>query len=79
MTRTLQRIGNSRGLVITRTMMDHLGVTDSVEVTMEEGRIVISPPKGVSPRGRQSFKEAMESTFSQYDSAIARLADAGSK
>jgi len=77
MTRTLQRIGNSRGLVITRTMMDHLGVTDAVEVTMEEGRIVITPPKGTEARRRQSFEEAMEGTFSQYDSAIRRLSDAG--
>jgi hypothetical protein len=57
-------------------MLDHLGVTDAVEVTMEEGRIVITPPKGALPVRRQSFDEAAESTFSQYDTAMERLADA---
>ena len=76
MTRNLQKIGNSRGLVLTRTMLDHLGVIDSVDVTMEEGRIVICPPTGLGPR-RQRFEEAKESTFAQYDSAMQRLASAG--
>ena len=76
MTRTLQKIGNSRGLVMTRTMRDHLGVTDSIEVTMEEGRIILTPPKTKSPRTRQNFERAMESTFAQYEPAMRRLADA---
>ncbi len=76
MTRTLQRIGNSKGLVLTRTMLEHLGVTDAVEVTLEEGRIVITAPHGPAPR-RQSFEEAKDATFDQYDSAMKRLADAG--
>lgn len=75
MTRQLQKVGNSRGLVLTRTMLDHLGVTDAVDVTMEEGRIVITPPTGPSPR-RQSFNEASEATFAQYGPAMQRLADA---
>jgi antitoxin component of MazEF toxin-antitoxin module len=76
MTRTLQKIGNSRGLVLTRTMLDHLGITDTVEITLEEGRIVLAPPQGAAPR-RQSFEQASESTFAQYDDAMRRLADAG--
>ena len=76
MTRSLQKVGNSKGLVMTRTMMHHLGVTDSVEVLMEQGRIVITAPQGVSPR-RQSFEEAKDATFAQYDDAMRRLAAAG--
>lgn len=76
MTRSLQKIGNSKGLVMTRTMMHHLGVTDAVEVSMEQGRIVITAPHGPSQR-RQSFEDAKESTFAQYDDALRRLADAG--
>ncbi len=75
MTRALQKIGNSKGLVLTKTMLDHLGVTDAVEVSMEEGKIILSPPKGAAPRRRQSFEEAKNATFAQYDSAMKRLAD----
>ena len=45
MTRSLQKVGNSKGLVMTRTMLEHLGVTDAVEVLIEEGRIVITARK----------------------------------
>ena len=75
MTRALQKVGNSRGLVLTRTMLDHLGVTDAVDVKLEEGRIVISPPSGAAPRRRQAFEEAKRATFAQYDVAMQRLAD----
>lgn len=75
MTRSLQKVGNSKGLVMTRTMLEHLGVTDAVEVLIEEGRIVITAPQGPAPR-RQSFEEAKEATFAQYDAAMRRLADA---
>ena len=75
MTRLLQKMGNSKGLLLTRTMLDHLGVTDSVEVSMEPGRIVITAPH--APRHRQSYEEAKRSSFDQYDEAMRRLADAG--
>lgn len=76
MTRTLQKIGNSKGIVLTRAMLDHLGVTDEVEILMEQGQIRITAPQGRAPR-RQSFEEAKEATFVQYDDAMQRLADAG--
>ena len=76
MTRTLQKIGNSKGVVLTRAMLDHLGVTDEVEILMEQGQIRITAPQGHAPR-RQGFKEAKEATFAQYDEAMQRLADAG--
>lgn len=76
MTRSLQKIGNSKGLVMTRLMLEHLGVTDAVEVSMEQGRIVISAPQPPAPRRRQSFEEAKEATFAQYDDTLRRLADA---
>ena len=73
MTRTLQKIGNSKGLLLNRTMLDHLGVSDTVDVRLEEGRIVITPPQ---PK-RQSFEDASKATFAEYDGAMRRLADAG--
>lgn len=75
MRRLLQKVGNSRGVVLTRMMLDHLGVTDEVEVLIEQGQIRITAPQGHAPR-RQSFEEAKEATFAQYDAAMRRLADA---
>jgi antitoxin component of MazEF toxin-antitoxin module len=76
MTRQLQKVGNSKGIVLTRLMLEHLGVTDEVEVLLEEGQIRITAPRGRAPR-RQHFEEAKEATFAQYDVAMQRLADAG--
>jgi antitoxin component of MazEF toxin-antitoxin module len=76
MTRTLQKIGNSKGIVLTRAMLDHLGVTDQVEILLEQGQIRITAPQGRT-LVRQSFEEAKEATFAQYDHALQRLADAG--
>ena len=75
MTRHLQKVGNSKGLVMTRLMLEHLGVTDEVELSMEQGRIVITAPQGRAPRRRQSFEESKAATFVQYDDAMQRLAD----
>jgi antitoxin component of MazEF toxin-antitoxin module len=75
MTRLLQKMGNSKGLLLTRTMLDHLGVTNEVEVSIEQGRIVITPPRAA--RRRQSYEEAKSSSFAQYDVAMKRLAEAG--
>jgi antitoxin component of MazEF toxin-antitoxin module len=71
MTRTIQKIGNSRGIILNRTMLEHLGATDAVELTLEEGRIVLT-----APRRRQTFEEATEATFTEYDQAMKALADA---
>ena len=76
MTRTLQKIGNSKGVVLTRAMLDQLGVTDEVEILLEHGQICITAPQSRAPR-RQSFEEAKEATFAQYDETMQRLADAG--
>jgi antitoxin component of MazEF toxin-antitoxin module len=77
MTRHLQKIGNSKGLVLSRTMLDHLGVIDEIEVKLEEGKIVITAPKASVARQRENFQDALETTFSEYDETMQRLADAG--
>lgn len=76
MTRQLQKIGNSKGLVLTRDMLDHLGVTDAVDISMERGKIVITAPVGAKPRRRMTFEEAKEATFKKYNRTMTRLADA---
>ena len=74
MTRKIQKIGNSRGLVLTRTMLDHIGAGDNVDVAMEEGRIVITATRENSPRHKQTFEEAKRATFAQYDETLQHLA-----
>ena len=79
-TRRIQKIGNSKGLILTSEMLAHLGVEDQVAVTYEAGRLVLSAPapgaKLTPGRNRQSKEDAMRSTFSQYESALRRLTDA---
>ncbi len=77
MIKTLTRIGNSRGVILDRTMLDHIGVSEmgAVEISIEAGKIVISAPQAKSSK-RESFEEAVEWTIQNYDGALRRLADA---
>jgi len=47
----LRKFGNSAGLIIPKSILAELGVTagDAVDMTLEEGRIVVAPVKR-SPR-----------------------------
>jgi len=77
MLRNLQKFGNSRGIILTSDMLDHLGVETSVDITLEAGKIVITAPAAgavVSRRRRQSFREAADATLKQYDIALENLA-----
>jgi antitoxin component of MazEF toxin-antitoxin module len=77
--RTLQKIGNSRGVVLTKDMLAHLGVEDRVEIAFEKGQIILTAPSSSSRltpgRNRQSFEAAKDATFAQYGPALQRLAD----
>ena len=77
-TRKIQKIGNSRGVILTTDMLAHLGVEDEVEVTYETGRLVLTAPSGNAKLrpgpNLQSKAEAMRSTFAQYDTTLQRLA-----
>lgn len=79
-TRKIQRIGNSRGLILTSEMLAHLGVEDQVTITYEAGCIVLRAPapgaKLTPGRHRQRRDEAMGSTLVQYEQALQRLASA---
>ena len=78
MVKTLHKFGNSKGFVLTRTMLEHLGVEDAVDVQLEAGKIVLTLPAKDAviprPRKRQSFEEAADATFAQYGPALKRLA-----
>ena len=44
MTLRIEEIGDKTGVVLTREMLAHLGVSDTVDVAIEQNRIVISAP-----------------------------------
>jgi len=77
MTKTLQKLGAPDGLVLTSAMKNYLGVSDEVEVALADGKIIITAPKERRSGRRMAFKEAMESTFEEYDGTMRDLAGAG--
>ena len=44
MTRSLVRTGTGIALILTPDLKEHLGITDAVDVQIEEGRIVLRKP-----------------------------------
>ena len=78
MIKTLTRIGNSRGVILDRTMLDHIGVSEgeTIELTMEAGKIVITAAEA-KPLIKRSFEEAKARTLKRYSGILKRLADAG--
>jgi antitoxin component of MazEF toxin-antitoxin module len=65
--KSLQKLGNSQALILSKEMLAHLGAAGSVEVTMEsEGKIVI--------RRAKSFDEAVNDGLNKFDSALRNLA-----
>lgn len=44
MMRKLIKTGNSEALIMTKDMKEHLGVRETVTVTYERGRIILSKP-----------------------------------
>lgn len=53
----VRRLGNSSGVIIPRSLLAEAGVTvgDAVDMTLEEGRIVLAP---VERRARAGWAEA---------------------
>jgi len=43
MTVKLKKIGNSKGLIIPKKVLEMCGLNDEVTMTVEEGHIIISP------------------------------------
>jgi len=76
MTRTLQNLGDNKGLVLTPIMLQHLGVSDEVEVVLEDGKIIITAPVVADQHLGRSFDEAVASTFDRYGKTLRDLADA---
>ena len=54
----LRKIGNSRGVLIPAPLLATCEITDEVELTVEEGRLIVAP-----------VKPAREGWFDHYDPA----------
>ena len=60
------RIGNSRGLRIPKAMLDQAGIGDVVDLSVEEGRLVVRPVA----RPRAGWAEAAAAMAAAGDDAL---------
>ncbi len=67
MTRKLIKTGNSQALTIDKTMKEHLGISDAVEVIYEKDRIILVRP--------MTIEEASARSGKKYENAYKRLAE----
>jgi antitoxin MazE len=67
------QIGNSRGVRIPKPIIEQTGLTGEIEMTVEEGRIVISR----ADRPRAEWPEAFRAMARNHDDAILDLERAG--
>lgn len=44
MRKKLIKVGNSEALIMSKDMKEHLGVRETIEVTYDSGRIILSRP-----------------------------------
>ena len=65
----LRRLGNSSGVIIPKAMLDEAGVAigDVVDMTLDEGRIVLAP---VTKRPREGWADASRALAEAEDDAL---------
>jgi antitoxin MazE len=54
------KIGNSKGIRLSKTLLDKYNIQDSVEVVLEEGQIVIKPISSPRKGWEKAFKKMAE-------------------
>ncbi len=64
---TIRNIGNSRGLVIPKAMLNELGLENQADVQIENGTLVIRRP-ALTPR--QGWAEASQALAQAGDDAL---------
>ena len=81
--RRLQKVGNSRGIILTSDMLDHLGIKDSIQIDLADGVVILRAPAAdatlsrIRPGpNRQNHRDALIDTFDQYDGTLRRLSAA---
>ena len=60
--------GNSKAVLMTKDMLEHLGIDEYIEIVYETGQIVLRRPK------RLSFEEAKKAVHKKYGKALRNLA-----
>jgi antitoxin MazE len=65
----IRKLGNSSGIIIPKSMLTEIGVAagDTVELSLEEGRIAITP---VKKRPREGWAEASRVIAEAGDDAL---------
>jgi antitoxin MazE len=65
----LRKLGNSSGVIIPKAMLDEAGVAvgDAVDMTLDEGRIVLVP---VTKRPREGWAETSRAIAEAEDDAL---------
>jgi antitoxin MazE len=54
------QIGNSKGIRLTKTLIEKYNITDTVELILEKGYIIIKPKKGPRKGWEKAFKKMHE-------------------
>jgi antitoxin MazE len=54
------KIGNSRGIRLSKTLLERYNIKDTVDLIMEKGQIVIKPLSKPRKGWEESFKEMSE-------------------
>ncbi|MFA6402458.1 MAG: AbrB/MazE/SpoVT family DNA-binding domain-containing protein [Salinivirgaceae bacterium] len=54
------KIGNSKGIRLSKTLLDRYNIKDTVDVIMEKGQIVIKPLSKPRKGWEKAFKEMSE-------------------
>lgn len=55
------KIGNSRGIRLSKTLLERYEIKDTVELILEEGQIVIKPVDETRKGWEETFKQMHES------------------
>jgi antitoxin MazE len=53
----LQKIGNSKGIRIPKAMLDEIGLETTVELSIENGRLVIAPVRSTRQDWEERFQD----------------------
>jgi len=57
---TVIKVGNSRGIILSKTVLEHYQITDEIEMLMQEDQIVLRPIKKMRVGWDKAFKEMAE-------------------
>lgn len=76
MTKRLQTIGNSSGLIIDKPILDLLGITSEtdLEISTDGKRLIITPLQEAETR-RQQIERIQEKTLKDHEQTFRRLAE----